>query len=293
MSLRLASITAWGGFRPSLVKKYSGIPPPRTEGSTVALLRQPAFDWPTVVNPDVLLRAVWRHPPLWLEADSVHQPLPATLARRLRLFGVASARMVWSLLPTDARNALVLSERYADGRTTGLSLRAAAVRMRHGPATWEQHATNAAGWASAGDAPPANHDPLLWNPRDAAGSAAKALATRAAGPAPPGGNPVAPAWQITWNTTFAKARTHQAELVRDIFPPPGYTPGLHPDWQTATVRALAQQMDETGDFSAVPILADALQDAGCDDDAVLDRCRAESGVHCRGNWVVDLVLGRE
>jgi len=43
----------------------------------------------------------------------------------------------------------------------------------------------------------------------------------------------------------------------------------------------------------MPILADALQDAGCDNDLILDRCRAESGIHCRGNWVVDLVLGRE
>jgi hypothetical protein len=52
-------------------------------------------------------------------------------------------------------------------------------------------------------------------------------------------------------------------------------------------------MDDTGDFSAVPILADALQDAACDDEVILDRCRAPSGVHCRGNWVVDFVLGRE
>jgi len=52
-------------------------------------------------------------------------------------------------------------------------------------------------------------------------------------------------------------------------------------------------MDETGDFSVVPILADALQDAGCDNELMLARCRVESNVHCRGNWVVDLVLGRE
>ena len=65
------------------------------------------------------------------------------------------------------------------------------------------------------------------------------------------------------------------------------------DWRTSTVVALARQMDKTGDFSAVPILADALQDAGCDNELILERCRAASGVHCRGNWVVDLVLGRE
>jgi hypothetical protein len=43
----------------------------------------------------------------------------------------------------------------------------------------------------------------------------------------------------------------------------------------------------------LPILADALQDAGCDNEFMLARCRAESGIHSRGNWVVDLLLGGE
>jgi hypothetical protein len=42
----------------------------------------------------------------------------------------------------------------------------------------------------------------------------------------------------------------------------------------------------------MPILADALQDAGCDDADVLNHCRG-GGVHVRGCWLVDLVLGRE
>jgi hypothetical protein len=47
-----------------------------------------------------------------------------------------------------------------------------------------------------------------------------------------------------------------------------------------------------GDFSAMPILADALQDAACDSADILDHCRG-SGPHVRGCWVVDLVLGKE
>jgi hypothetical protein len=50
-------------------------------------------------------------------------------------------------------------------------------------------------------------------------------------------------------------------------------------------------MYESREFSAMPILADALQDAGCNDDAVLDHCRGE-GPHVRGCWVVDLVLDK-
>jgi hypothetical protein len=47
-------------------------------------------------------------------------------------------------------------------------------------------------------------------------------------------------------------------------------------------------MYEARDFSAMPILADALQDAGCDSDDILSHCRGD-GPHVRGCWVVDLV----
>ena len=65
-----------------------------------------------------------------------------------------------------------------------------------------------------------------------------------------------------------------------------------PDWRTSTAVALAKQMYESRDFAAMPILADALQDAGCDNDDVLNHCRDANGAHVRGCWVVDLVLGK-
>jgi len=65
-----------------------------------------------------------------------------------------------------------------------------------------------------------------------------------------------------------------------------------PEWQTDTALSLARQMYESRDFSAMPILADALQDAGCDNDDILNHCRDEKQVHVRGCWVVDLVLGK-
>ncbi|MBA4192543.1 MAG: hypothetical protein C0467_31635 [Planctomycetaceae bacterium] len=64
------------------------------------------------------------------------------------------------------------------------------------------------------------------------------------------------------------------------------------EWLTSTVIALAQQMYQSRDFTAMPILADALQDAGCDNDNILNHCRDANGVHVRGCWVVDLVLGK-
>jgi hypothetical protein len=252
-------------------------------------------EWLVGTNPDTLLSVVWQRRVEFAVSTSTRNLPPATV-RRLRVYGTACARMVWDMLSTDLCNAVRFAEGHAYGRATMADLRAAAVRMRYGAVTFQQHAANAVGWGTAGyweSTPPDPTQDLVWNPAEAAREAAKALATRTAGPAPPGGTPVAKEWQYAWNRAFAAAREHQAELVRDIFPPPGYTPALSPEWRTSTVLALARQMDETGDFTAVPILADALQDAGCENELMLDRCRAPSGVHCRGNWVVDLVLGRE
>ena len=118
------------------------------------------------------------------------------------------------------------------------------------------------------------------------------MATAAAGRAPPGAGRASHPWHQTWNRVYHDARARQAGILRDIFPPPAYTPRLDRDWRTSTVAAIARQMDATGDFSATPILADALQDAGCTDETVLQCCRAAGNVHVRGNWVVDLVLGK-
>jgi hypothetical protein len=66
---------------------------------------------------------------------------------------------------------------------------------------------------------------------------------------------------------------------------------LDPSWITSTVVALARGIRKEGAFDRLPILADALQDAGCDSEDVLNHCRGP-GPHVRGCWVVDLVLGK-
>ncbi|MBN9119864.1 MAG: hypothetical protein J0I06_12005 [Planctomycetes bacterium] len=80
--------------------------------------------------------------------------------------------------------------------------------------------------------------------------------------------------------------------MRDIFGNPFRPVTFSAAWRTDTAVSLARQMYDTREFSAMPILADALQDAGCDSDDVLSHCRSDSP-HVRGCWVVDLVLGME
>ncbi|VTR93293.1 Uncharacterized protein (Fragment) OS=uncultured bacterium PE=4 SV=1 [Gemmata massiliana] len=83
----------------------------------------------------------------------------------------------------------------------------------------------------------------------------------------------------------------QPAHVRDIFGNPFRPAPFSPSWRTSTAVELAAQMYESRDFGALPILADALQDAGCDNADVLEHCRGP-GPHVRGCWVVDLVLDK-
>jgi hypothetical protein len=80
-------------------------------------------------------------------------------------------------------------------------------------------------------------------------------------------------------------------LLRDIFGNPFRGVDIFAEWRTDTVVILARQMYESRDFSALPILADALQDAGCNSEDVLNHCRGP-GPHVRGCRVVDAVLGK-
>jgi hypothetical protein len=84
----------------------------------------------------------------------------------------------------------------------------------------------------------------------------------------------------------------EVALVRDIFGNP-FRPVDFAPWRTDTAVSLARQMYVSRDFSAMPILADALQEAGCDNDDVLNHCREAHVTHVRGCWVVDGVLGKE
>lgn len=82
-----------------------------------------------------------------------------------------------------------------------------------------------------------------------------------------------------------------ASHVRDIFGNPFHPITFSPDWRTETVLTLARTMYEARDFSAMPILADALGDAGCEDETILMHCRG-GGPHTRGCATIDAILGR-
>ncbi len=83
----------------------------------------------------------------------------------------------------------------------------------------------------------------------------------------------------------------QAELVRCIVGNPFRPAAFSAAWRTSAVVDLAGGIYADRAFDRLPILADALMDAGCDDADVLAHCRGD-GPHARGCWVVDLALGK-
>jgi hypothetical protein len=99
-------------------------------------------------------------------------------------------------------------------------------------------------------------------------------------------------FHFSWRMS-AKRQYTLACFLRDIFGPLPFRPvAVDPSWRTSTVLALANGVYQDKAFDRLPILADALEEAGCDSADVLEHLRGD-GPHVRGCWVVDLLLGKE
>ena len=124
-------------------------------------------------------------------------------------------------------------------------------------------------------------------------------------PLSPDAPTTAPELAFDWAETIVMARARRyygggfpilseplvSVLFRDVFGARFRPVAFNQSWRTEAVVALARGMYESRDFGLMPVLADALDDAGCGDADVLAHCRG-TGPHVRGCWVVDLVLGK-
>jgi hypothetical protein len=87
----------------------------------------------------------------------------------------------------------------------------------------------------------------------------------------------------------------QADILRDVIGNPFHPVTINTSWLSyndGTAHRIASAIYDHYAFDRMPILADALEDAGCDNADLLNHCR-QPGVHVRGCWVVDLLLGKE
>jgi hypothetical protein len=92
-------------------------------------------------------------------------------------------------------------------------------------------------------------------------------------------------------TAAMAERAAQTHLLREIIGNPFSPVAFDPSWRTSTAVALAEGIYADRAFDRLPILADALEDAGCDAAELLAHLRGD-GPHVRGCWALDLVLGK-
>jgi hypothetical protein len=100
--------------------------------------------------------------------------------------------------------------------------------------------------------------------------------------------------EVLERTHETAERKRQAAYVRDIFGNPFQSARIDPTWLTwhdGLPVSMARRMYDGRDFTDMPVLADALEEAGCQDQDILGHCRS-GGKHVRGCWVIDLLLGK-
>lgn len=198
--------------------------------------------------------------------------------RKLRLFGCACVRDVWDDLPGDVlRKAILTCERFVEGLATAAELKTA---RDLADATYQGIGDIIADHSAMAITALCNPSPYFPMGEGSQGGIAAVAAEAKSNRRTP------------FHVALKRARKLHCQLFRDIFGNPFRPVAVDPAWRTSTVLALAQGIYDERAFDRMPILADALQDAGCDSKDILTHCRGP-GPHVRGCWIIDLVLGKE
>jgi hypothetical protein len=227
-------------------------------------------EWLTCASPETMLEFLAppgviiyhpSYPPRFSHQSMPGFPSGYPSERKFRLFAVACCRRIWHLI-TDKRcqEAVGVAERYADGLATVSQLAAAKL------SAWE---------------------PITASLADEGNLAA-----------------LHAAWNATWPSAFGAAygadyyasnyipKAEESDLLRHVVGNPFRSLTLQSKLLTPTAKQLADSIYNDRDFSRIPILADALSDAGCNNADILNHLR-QPGVHVRGCWCLDLILGKE
>jgi hypothetical protein len=230
--------------------------------------------------------------------------------RKDRLFLVACCRSVWPLLVhPESRNAVGVAERHADGEASWEELEAAREKLQVARGNLEndsEHLALDAVYVAS----------YVWQGLHLRPICILQQPTREA---PPRGSHLS--WQgldietggltawfagvsaATDDAVREKAGAAQAALLRCLFgnpfrPLPPVDPALLA-WNNGAVKRLAEAAYEHRslpegalDVACLAVLADALEEAGVTDEAILRHCRAQGALHVRGCFVIDWLTGR-
>ncbi|HEY7314026.1 MAG TPA: hypothetical protein VH643_32045 [Gemmataceae bacterium] len=210
-------------------------------------------EWLTSVNPVPMLEYLGRN----------------ASGRKLRLFACACCRRHWPAFDESARAAVEAAERQAEGSITVEQWQAACAEARRVLGTYF--------WS--GDRFAIQHTALQTLDEDA--------------------------WQAAFLTsagftvildraTSDREDVAECASLRCLFGNPFHPVVCDPawlSWHDGLVVSIARRIDHDRDFTDMPVLADALEEAGCTDAEILNHC-CHPGEHVRGCWVVDLLLGK-
>lgn len=208
----------------------------------------------------------------WLHSSDPQRMLEHILKkaseRKLRLFACACGRRAQSLLKdNESHTALDLAEQFADGQVAEADLQSAWVAASHvklirKTPKRQSSPEKRAAWLIS----------LVSNP------GIRATVSGCAGMA-----------QRVGHLPQVQERWRQIIDLHEIFGNPFHPVELSTAWLTPTVVRMAQVIYEQKQFEDMPIFGDALEEAGCTHDAILEHCR-HTGSHVRGCWALDLVL---
>jgi hypothetical protein len=189
--------------------------------------------------------------------------------RKLRLFALACCQRIWHLRkPNTCRHAEEAAERFADGVAAASEVLAALGDWAFGRDLARKEAGQAAErvqWETVAA--------MAYYRQEEAGAHS--------------------VQRTDWYLLTAAERAEQAALARCIFGNP-FRPAVTGPywlaWEGGCVVAMARAIYEDRRWEDMPFLADALEEAGCEDEGMLSHCR--TGSHARGCWVLDLLLGK-
>jgi hypothetical protein len=192
--------------------------------------------------------------------------------RKMRLFAVACCRRLLDRVPVspEDKEAVEVAERFADGKASLKELGDAGASIS---TDWTAAAVCEAGGVEG--ASECAYEVMVSAPHQAT--------------YPPGSDKTVRAF---FSASEAWERQAQVCLIRCIFGNPFRPLTVAPTWRTADVLRLAETIYAERAFDRLPILADALEEVGCNDAQLLGHLRGP-GPHYRGCFALDAVLAKE
>jgi hypothetical protein len=204
-----------------------------------------------------------------------------TSERKLRLFACGCCRYVALWLHADAsRQVIALAEQHAEGQVEFVAL---------------ERALSLADGAEQIQSRESSYEDFSRRAFEAVACLAKRKVEEVVTAAHLAGR-VFQNWSGVNDEAVRANNAAQANLLREIVGDPFAPARLDPAWLSANdaaVERIARTIHDGRDYGDMPILADALVDARCRDEAILGHCRLEVPAHCPGCWVIDLLTGRE